>query len=542
MRRRNLLRAGVATGVASLLGGCSSLLGQRDSDTERTTEETSPSGTETEVKSPSNEVLEAPTTLHGITFGTVLHAVDDLGMDPDGNEPIDETLDEARDDDTLIAFPPGTYLATDEHRYESPTRRFGLVGLGQSRRDVQFVFPKGNEGAPNPDDYRFLSFQAGRDVVVENLTFQMTDDRVTGVETVFTLDDGFWMVDVEFAGFMPKEELGPTNNVIAHITSQDGVGVIRRFVNTGGGVVDTYPSRGTPIGVFWGHRGEMRLEDLHIEESGSHSIYASRTRGCVRVDGGLFRNNDNTNLRISGGGHPSKRSWIKGARVEIDVDEAKHLPKGEQYQGIRGIWVEAGGSHGPGHSNLLIEDVDAVVRSNGNASDLPLLLVDHSHGSVTVRNSRFRSFVESVEPVDVRSPDTELVDGPTEVVIENAVVETDASRIIDEHAAISVTGRPNSKLVGSRIKLVDGWVDGVRIDQGDRFSVRDTQITSRSGGMSYGPDPEGRSAFGWNNGIVIYDSRDCTLQQMLIDVPGPATKFVDSEVKTRKISVPKHTN
>jgi hypothetical protein len=60
--------------------------------------------------------------------------------------------------------------------------------------------------------------------------------------------------------------------------------------------------------------------------------------------------------------------------------------------------------------------------------------------------------------------------------------------------------------------------------------------------MSYGPDPEGRSAFGWNNGIVIYDSRDCTLQQMLIDVPGPATKFVDSEVKTRKISVPKHTN
>ncbi|WP_396613378.1 twin-arginine translocation signal domain-containing protein (plasmid) [Haloferax sp. S1W] len=540
MKRRDVLRTSGAAVAAGFLAGCVTFF-----DGGRTKGETKPDSTVTMSPSEPNDgfipskedILDAPTTLHGITFDTVLHAVDDLGMDPTGTVPIDDAFDEGYGDGTLIAFPPGDYLATDEHRYRTPTHRFGLIGLGESRRDVQFVFPPGNEGAPDPTNFRFLMFTAGRDVVIENLTFQMTDDDVTGVETIFILDDGFWMVDVEFAGFMPRERYAPSNNVIAHITDPDGVGVIRRFVSLGGGVVGTYPSRGTPIGVFWSHRGELRLEDAHIEESGSHSIYASRAQGCIRVEGGLFRNNDNTNLRISGGGHPTKRSWIRGARVEIDVDRATKLPPGEHYESTRGIWVEAGGSHNPGYGNLLIEDVDAVIYSNGSASNLPLLLIDSSHGSVTVRNSRFRSFVEHVEPIDVREPSAQAVNGPTEVHIENTVVETTAKRVIDEGAALSISGRPNSTVTGSTIKLVDGWVDGIRVERSDGFTATDLEIISLARTDPPTAENLADEAFGWNRGIIIRGSVECNLRRLVIAVPGVPTYFEDSQVEVELISL-----
>ena len=50
----------------------------------------------------------AATTRHGMTFDTVLNAVDDLGMDPTGTEPVD--LDAHIQSDTLIEFPAGKYL------------------------------------------------------------------------------------------------------------------------------------------------------------------------------------------------------------------------------------------------------------------------------------------------------------------------------------------------------------------------------------------------------------------------------------------------
>lgn len=537
MDRREFLKLGGAVGITSCLAGCGALTGSDGPSPDSPVSDAEPSEGPAESKPGSDELFDTPTTLRGIEFETVLNVVDDLGMDPTGRIPIDDALDEGYGEKTLLVFPPGKYLATDEHLYRSPTRQFGMIGLGESRRDVQFVFPKGNEGAPDPANYRFLSFQRGRDILVENLTFQMTDDDVTGVETVFTIDDGFWMVDVEFAGFMPREAVAPSNNLIAHITHPDGVGIIRRFVSTGGGVVGRYPSRGTPIGVFKNHRGELRIEDAHIEESGSHSIYASRTQGCVRVEGGLFRNNDNTNLRLSGGGHPTKRSWIKNARVEIDVDKATRLPEGEHYQSTRGIWVEAGGSRSPGYSDLLIENVDATIWSNGSASDLPLLLIDSTHGSVTVRNSRFRSFVEDVEPIDVRDPDTDIVKGPTHVIIENTEIETTAKRVLDEGAALSITDRPNSRVVGSTIRLVDGWVNGIYVENSDGFIARDTRITTRNPSPTSAADGLAGEGFGWNTGIVIRDSENCDLRGIVIDVPGLPTDFENSQVKMDQISL-----
>jgi hypothetical protein len=537
MDRRQFLKLGGAAAATSLLAGCSSLFGGSESTPDDAVGTRSPPAATT--RDDADDLLAAPTTRHGIEFDSVRNAVDDLGMDPEGEDPIDDALASAIGDGTLVVFPPGRYLATREHDYETPIQRFGLLGLGTSRRDVQFVFPKGNEGAPDPADYIFLRIdhEDARDVLLENLTIQQTPDEVTGVGTKFVLADGLRLIDLEFGGFSPNTSRhAPSYSVIAHITDRDGVGVIRRFVSVGGGVVDEYPNRKTPIGAFHDHRGELRIEDAHVEESGSHSVYVSRTRGCVRVLGGLFRNNDNTNIRMSGGGHPRKASWIKGARVEIDLQAAEQLREGERYQNPRGIRVEAGGEHDYGYHGLLIEDVDVVIESNLDAGGLPLLQLEHTHGSTTVRNSRFASAVEAVTPIAAYSPIREIIDGPTGLTLESVAVETAATRVLDG-GAVAINGRPNSTIEDTTIRLVDGWVDGVRTADTDGLVIDNTTIESRA--RTNVPPIAGASeaAFGWNDGVVIRDATGCNLRRTVIDVPGVPTRFVNSQVETKNISV-----
>jgi hypothetical protein len=538
MDRRQFLKLGGVASATSLLSGCSSLFdGSEKTPREDTPATRSPSSATT--RDDADDLLAAPTTRRGIEFDTVLDAVDDLGMDPNGEKPIDDALASAIDDGTLVVFPPGRYLATEEHSYETPIQRFGMLGLGTSRRDVQFVFPKGNEGAPDPADYIFLRIdhQGARDVLVENLTIQQTPDEVTGVGTKFVIADGLRLIDLEFAGFSPNTSRhSPSYSVIAHITDRDGVGVIRRFVSVGGGVVSEYPNRKTPIGAFHDHRGELRIEDAHVEESGSHSAYVSRTQGCVRVLGGLFRNNDNTNLRMSGGGHPNKRSWVKGARIEIDLEAAQHLREGEYYENPRGLRVESGGENDYGHHGLLVEDVDVVIRSNLDAGGLPLLQLEHTHGSTTVRNSRFVSSVEDVTPIAAYSPIREMIDGPTGLTLDSVVVQTDAKRVLDG-GAIVITGRPNSTIEDSSVRLVDGWVDGIRTANTDGLSIDNTTIESRQRTNIPRIAGTSSSAFGWNDGVVIRDATNCNLRRTVIDVPGTPTQFVNSQVETKQISI-----
>lgn len=538
MERRQFLKLGSAVAGAGVLSGCQSISWTDDErSTDRDPTETRRPETETNTPPTTDKITDGPTTRHGITFENVLHAVDDLGMDPEGNEPIDAALDKAHGDDTLVVFPPGNYLARKEHHYETPTKRFGLLGLGESRNDVQFVFPKGNKGAPDPSDYIFFHIENknARDYLFENLTFQQTNDMVTGVGTKFRVKDGLRLVDIEFAGFSPNTNLhGPSYSVIAHIADRSGVGVIRRFVSVDGGVVSEYPHRKTPIGVFHNHQGELRIEDAHIEESGSHSMYASRSRGCVRVEGGVFRNNANTNLRLSGGGHPKKRSWIKGAKVEIDLEKAKHLRDGQQYNGLRGIWVESGGAYNYGYSDLLIEDVEVVARSNRNAQNLPLLLVDFSHGSVTVRNCRFHSELEEVQPVDIRQPDRKMIDGDVGVTLENVEVTTTAKRVID-NSAIQFESRPGSTVKNSKVNLSIGWVDGILASNSNGLTIVDTDIRTKLRPDMPELNLDDINAF--NNGIVIRNSKDCRIENVNIEVPNNPTKYIESNVTEKQVFV-----
>lgn len=71
-------------------------------------------------------------------FNQQLNAVDDLGMDPEGNAAIDTVLAEDVPDETRIEFPAGEYRITDGVAADT-VKRFG-IDANDSPSDVTFVF------------------------------------------------------------------------------------------------------------------------------------------------------------------------------------------------------------------------------------------------------------------------------------------------------------------------------------------------------------------------------------------------------------------
>lgn len=470
MRRRRALASFGSLAVGSALSGCLGLFGDGGSETTPTSVPT------TETTTTAREAGEAT---HGVSFDRIFDVVEDLGADDAGTEPIDSLIDEHYGDGTLLEFPPGRYLVEETHRFDEAVDSFGMVGTGDTRRDVRFVFPKGNETAKDPANHYVLNVRSGRNHVVANLTMEQTRDRVTGVGLILLNEDGLVVSDVEFAGFNPVSGRNPGACLIPSVTSIDGVGTIRNFVCTGGGVQDVYPARkvGILAGVF--HVGELRLIGHDIRNMGSHPHYTSNHRGCVRTENCFFKNNDNTNLRISGGrngGHPRKQSWAKGCTIVVDVDNAKYLPDGEKYQFTRGIKCDYG-------EGTLIEDTDVVFKSTPSA---PYCVgTQFNHGKATFRRLRVRSDVDGVGPLFVAQPN----DQP--VVLENVSLTGTAGKFYKENAALMINRR-------------DGCV------------VRDSCV--RLTGDS-------------QNGVMIRNSSGCRLENLHVSVPGERTVFRNAKPK-----------
>jgi hypothetical protein len=428
---------------------------------------------QTETRTPEYAVKR-----HGITFDRVLDAVDDLGLDPEGEEPIDDALDDLRVRGTLVEFPPGKYLVTETHTWEDRIDSFGFRGLGSNRRDVQFVFPR-----KNPYEFNFLNVRGGRHFLLENLTFQQRMNLTTTVSNIVRLEDGLQIHDVELAGFTPPDPHSHGSRLKLQISETDGVGVVRNYVSTGGGIGPKgYPTRKAQILVVTDdestHQGELRFVDLHIENGGSHSIYATHHSGCIRVEGGLFKNNDNTNLRISGGNHPRKRSWVRGAKLVIDTEKRDLFMDGAFYENTRGFRIEAPGQREElqNHTNLLIEDCDVVCRSTPNSSGL--CRVESNHGSVTLRNVRFENHVDNVPIVEAVEPNPDVVWGPKQVSLDSVQIRSTGS--ISEswlpRAAVTIVGRSGSKIRNSCISVSGNDMAGVLLKDATGCVIENTDL------------------------------------------------------------------
>ncbi|SFR74285.1 hypothetical protein SAMN04487947_4078 [Halogeometricum rufum] len=432
--RRRLLGLLGSAGVASV-AGC----GGR---TETPTETPEIPGPFTET--PGDPDDGTPKTRRGVTFDRVVNAVDDLGWDPTGEQPIDQSLEKNLREGTLIEVPSGEYLVRRRHDV-ADVSRWGIVGLGETRRGVQFTVPAGKS-------FRWIMADGGSGIVVENFTMQQGKkfDRSMGMG--FLVDDALHLYNVEKAGSNPRQDSksGSTNGIAVQVKQPDGVAIVDTFVRKGPQDFAHYPGNSITVFTGRGHRGTVYYRNLHIENGGEHGIYASKGQGDVRVEGGLFKNNLGDGVRISGEG-----SWVKGATVVVDATDRTPGNRGNWHQ-ARGIHLQSGEY---GYTGGLVEDCTVIARATPRTE--ALLKIEHSQGAATVRNCRFYNDT-NYPTISVDKPDTgnQRPAKPWEMTFENVEITGRATNTV----AMAMEGRPRSRLSNVTIDLPGVGVDGIVLD------------------------------------------------------------------------------
>lgn len=438
----------------------------------------------------------APTDHHGIEFDQVVNAVDDLGMDPDGDEPIDDALEGAMEDGTLVEFPPGDYRF--RRRFvEHDLVRWGLRGLGQDKRDVRFF-----ETGDRPDEeVQFAvigNLDTARDILFENVTFDQGTPEEGGGNLGLSLsvDDGLEIHDVAFDGFNPSKDTagdreGDTRELAIAIESEDGVGHVEGVERTGGSEMyphGSYPGPGNSsiVGVGTDHVGTVYFRDCHFENGGTHAMYATNHTGAVRVENCFVKNTNLVGLRVGG-----PDSWIRDCRIVIDTENAeadppnRHGQKGGQDEGPLfdtnlGIFWQSYNDQTGG----LIEDTDIVCKSYGESC--VLLDLDGSNGAVTLRNVNLYNEADGAKVFRALDPaeggkflDTPP-DRPWGLTIEDLTV---VDRSTGDLPAMEIRNRPGTTIDG--LCLTTTGRDGLRIEDSDDVTVRDAAIDAAGEATSF---------------------------------------------------------
>lgn len=307
----------------------------------------------------------------GETFSTVLNVVDDLGCAPDGSRPCDDTIRNNIGDDTLFSFPTGRYRFADAINVRDKAR----IGF-RGDEDVRFVPPSGFGG-------RLLDIADVGKVVFRGIDFDISAKNTTCSLRIITRD-GFRIEDVTYhgRGTHPTEEVPFAFYLAA--TGRRSLGVLRNAVATRGSAVDRYKS-GKGRGAVWigeNHRGTIRIEDCRFEEFGNNALYCSRTPGNVQVQGGFYRNNNVSAVRISGRG-----SYVDGARIVADFDAYfGPQPGTESTFRTRGVVVERGSQTPP--PGVVVRNCDIYISKSPSPG--PGVSVWPTGQTVKIENTRIR--------------------------------------------------------------------------------------------------------------------------------------------------------
>ena len=426
---------------------------------------------------------------YGISFDRVVNAVDDLGMDPTGSEPIDSTLSAAYETGTLIEFPPGDYRVETETVIgpRASKSRFGMVGLGDTHKDVQFHFPNGDK---EYDGYWFIHQNGGEDCVLANFSIQMTDDTVTSINVRFDCADGGLIQDVEWLGFVPSASHSYGQLLRCSVPefnggTIEGINTIRRVTMGRGGahlgghrVRNGTPPGTTYIRVYPDHVGELVVEDVHLVQSGGNALRSTTNDGVVTVKGGFFKNNDLSNLRFQGGNHPEKRSTITGARVVVDHGDVTYPTDGTGFWHGTGLHIDSTA----GGTDLLVEDCEFVcneidikdqtdkkpwglIRLAGNGKSNP--------GGVTIRDTKIYNNSRN-QTLWLQEPNDGAND-PLKVILENVNVTVD-NDTQTEGAVCLIEGRDGSRISNCCIHAPNGTFDGIAFENCEDVIVEDSNI------------------------------------------------------------------
>lgn len=315
----------------------------------------------------------------GFTFNTTLDAVADLGMDNTGRAPIDSALASAEADNTLIEFPPGEYVV--DSTISLSATDFGIRGAGTTRRDVRI----GPNGSTSTVIFNHSSSSTG--LYLANFVLDQSGPTGRDVGTNLTVADKLYIYNVETYGFSPNNyqvDDGDANNELTmEVHDSGGTALVENYQSIGECDVVTYTQNSGSMRSYRASVGDITVRNARVENKGEHAYYGSRTDGAVKIEGGRFMNNANTNMRVSGGG-----SYIEDAVIGVDKPRS-YFKHGDEvgYKAVRGVWWESGDTLQTGG---YIQNCDFVLENIDNTSP-GLLRIEGTSGAMDITNCRFRN-------------------------------------------------------------------------------------------------------------------------------------------------------
>ncbi len=392
-------------------------------------------------------------------YDTVVDVTEE-GGDPTGEEPVTDLVTELAGDNTLIKFPEGTYRLGA--LWLSELDQFGLRGVGESRPRLVPAGPAERLGAT------WLKFVDVGAFEFEWFTFDFGEEGYGGRFHLAGQDD-FLVRKVAVDGQYPPGVGGFRVEVL----DEDSTGVVGDIVARDGAPAH---AGSTGIWVGYGHAGDLYVMNCKLENFPDNGLYASAPGwegsrptgdGAVHVRGGVYKNNNISNVRLG-----STASTAKNVRVV-----AADVPPYGDALNVRGIHLRTGGDH-------LIENCDIELQENAGAG-FGGVVVHGNAGSVTVRDTRIQVDRDDVPAINVLRP-TERLPGPTveNVTIEgsaaagNTVVVRNRRETTIEECDIVQSGPERDGLV---LDDVDGTLSSSHISvTGDPIVNRGSTITRRN--------------------------------------------------------------
>lgn len=273
-------------------------------------------------------------------YETVIDVVE-AGADNTGSEPIDDLLVELRGDDTLLVFPPGRYLMTEQFRYTG-FENFGLVGDDATIVPGSIEAVDGNVVTEGTFDgaarlFRLgVIYSPGQDLRFEGFDFDFTAES-SGLRAVEAyVSDGMQVRDIDVLGQHDTGTFGPA---LFCVTDDDGVGTVEGFRAPDGGAFSENTVGDIDVGptgmlISSSHAGKLWVRDCELGEFPDNGLYVSGADGRVVVEGGVYRNSNVANIRLAG-----DYSYVRNATVVVDDRREGHNQRGIRLDEGEHLWV-----------------------------------------------------------------------------------------------------------------------------------------------------------------------------------------------------------
>ncbi|MFW5924250.1 MAG: right-handed parallel beta-helix repeat-containing protein [archaeon] len=332
---------------------------------------------------PTTEPTTDPTTTssaqpipHADEFGTVVDVVE-AGLDLTSSDPINAFLEEHAADDTLIAFPPGTYRL--EPITLSEYSHLGLTAI--SEEPPTFVSANGHcvEGGDSS-----MEFNRVRDLLVDSIRFEFPGPS-GGIIRINAAGD-VTVRNVSVVGSCTDQVAQFRIDVL----EERATALIENLE------LDNREKDDSLTGIYVGdhHAGTVVLRDCDVRGYSDNGLYASAPgldggpNGPVIVEGGVYRNNNISNVRLGTSG-----SRVTGVTVESVDQETVDLLN------VRGIRLR-------NQSGQVIEDSRVHVGPDSGVG-FGGIVFHPATGGATVRNTEIVVDKDEFLAINIQEPSGE---------------------------------------------------------------------------------------------------------------------------------------